>query len=280
MQHTVTTNDGVPIVCDVHESSAGNAESAPTVLLIHGWSGSRRYFDPIVPHLVSAGCKVVALDLRFHGDSGRPGFGYRVPRLAADVRDVLAHLNLSGVVGVGTSLGASVLWSYYELFVGERFSKMVFVDQAPLQNKVPGWEIGSTGCYDAETLAGLRAALKADMAQFAKENAEACLGGVHSLPSEVDALLAQETLRCDPSDLGQLMASHTQSDWRTVLPTINLPCVCCVGAKTKIFPVDGVKYVGENVPDCTTVVFEDSGHWLYLEEPVRFANLVADFAKK
>lgn len=38
---------------------------------------------------------------------------------------------------VGTSMGASIIWSYVELFGDARVSKAVFVDQAPLQVCVP-----------------------------------------------------------------------------------------------------------------------------------------------
>lgn len=37
------------------------------------------------------------------------------------------------VTVVGASMGAAVIWSYVELFGGDRLGKAVFVDQAPLQ---------------------------------------------------------------------------------------------------------------------------------------------------
>ena len=37
------------------------------------------------------------------------------------------------VTVVGTSMGASTIWSYIELFGEERIARAVFVDQAPLQ---------------------------------------------------------------------------------------------------------------------------------------------------
>lgn len=37
------------------------------------------------------------------------------------------------VTVVGTSMGASTIWSYIELFGEDRIARAVFVDQAPLQ---------------------------------------------------------------------------------------------------------------------------------------------------
>ena len=41
---------------------------------------------------------------------------------------------------VGTSMGASTIWSYIELFGNLRLAKAVFVDQAPLQVTVSTWQ--------------------------------------------------------------------------------------------------------------------------------------------
>jgi hypothetical protein len=61
-----------------------------------------------------------------------------------------------------------VIWSYCELFGIRRLSKLVFVDQAPLQNRAEDWSCGSKGCYDIASLAQLQSALRQDMAAFAQ----------------------------------------------------------------------------------------------------------------
>ena len=61
----------------------------------------------------------------------------------------------------------------------------------------------------------------------------------------IKALLKSETLKCDGRLLGLLMADHTQLDWRALLPKIKSPCLNFVGKKSKIFPWEGVAYVGE-----------------------------------
>jgi hypothetical protein len=84
-----------------------------------GWSGSRRAFDRAIPYLTPH-CRVLAPDLRHHGNSGRTPHGRHVARLAADLRDVLAALGVAGATLVGTSMGSAVIWSYFELFAGAR----------------------------------------------------------------------------------------------------------------------------------------------------------------
>jgi hypothetical protein len=59
---------------------------------------------------------VVRYDLRGHGDSDQPAWGHHVARYAADLRDLLEHLDLSNVTLVGASMGCAVIWSYIEIF--------------------------------------------------------------------------------------------------------------------------------------------------------------------
>jgi pimeloyl-ACP methyl ester carboxylesterase len=84
------------------------------------------FHDLCCLHTLCAGrpAQVVALDQRFHGDSDSPPHGFHVSRLAADLQELLQHLDLSDVTAVGTSLGCAVIWSYLELFGPGRISKV------------------------------------------------------------------------------------------------------------------------------------------------------------
>lgn len=42
--------------------------------------------------------------------------------------------------------------------------------------------------------------------------------------------------------------------------------------------MEGNAAVGELIPNCKNVAFEGNNHWLYLEDPVKFATCVAEFA--
>lgn len=180
-QH-VTTNDGVRLAYE----QAGT--SGPVIVLIHGWSGSRKYFQHNMTALAEQ-CQVYAYDQRFHGDSDSPSHGFHIARLAADLRDFLQGLDLTDVTVVGTSMGCAVIWSYVELFGLQRLKQAVFVDQAPLQNRAPDWELGSKGCYDAVTLANLQQQLMDDLGSIADGNAAGCLS--LPLPEPTMQLLKQ-----------------------------------------------------------------------------------------
>ena len=273
------TNDGCRLVYEVAHGRRSSLSDSP-VVLIHGWSGSRRYFDDSFAVLHSAHNHppaVIRYDLRGHGESDKPEWGYHVARYAADLRDLIFHLNLENVTLVGTSLGCAIIWSYFELFGGKKVKACVFVDQAPLQNLAEDWRLGSKGCYDAVSLTRLQALLKYDFMAFTKGNCKGCLS--NPVDPAYERLLMAETMKASPEGLSALMADHTALDWRPTLRRIDVPCLVLVGQKSQIFPPEGVKEVGRLIPGATTVVFQHEDHWLYIEDFMRFATLVADFAE-
>jgi len=269
----VTTNDGINLHYVVH----GCASSKAPVVLIHGWSGSLHYFSNTAYRIAAAtGGIVYSFDLRFHGKSDKPAWGFHVHRLAADLHNLLEELQLEKPVVVGTSLGCAIIWAYVELYGDDSLGKCVFVDQAPSQWTFPDWKCGSKGIYDPKSLANIQAALFAGMEAFAAGNAECCLS--HTLPAPLAAILAQETLLCEPEHLAKLMADHAPRDWRPVLRRISRPCLNLFGTDSGCFPIEGTRAVGELIPDCENVEFSGFNHWLYLESPERFSRLVAEFA--
>lgn len=70
-QHTaVTASDGCRLAYQRYGRPGG-----PVVVLIHGWSGSRHYWDLSAPVLASRhGCTVFTYDQRFHGESDKPAW--------------------------------------------------------------------------------------------------------------------------------------------------------------------------------------------------------------
>lgn len=265
----VTTNDGISL----HFERFGS--HGPVVLLMHGWSGSRHYWD-LNTRPIARSCQVITFDLRHHGDSDKPNFGFHVARLAADLRDVLVSLDLDNVTAVGASMGAAILWSYFELFGNDRISQAVFVDQAPLQNIAIDWKAGSTGCYDIASLTRMQCRLLTDFTGFSRDNAMFCAGP--GIEPDAMKVLESETLKANPAALAALMADHTALDWRPVLQRISVPCINIVGRMSAVFPWWGVEEVGRLVPNCKNYYFEEENHWMYLQQPAKFSALVAAFA--
>ncbi|WP_068154346.1 alpha/beta fold hydrolase [Rhodococcus phenolicus] len=92
-------------VAIAYRDSAPSAGTHPVpVVLVHGMGGDSRTWDRFARSLVAAGRRVVAVDLRGHGRSGRAR-SYLFGEFAADIAGLCDHLNLGTVDLVGHSLG-------------------------------------------------------------------------------------------------------------------------------------------------------------------------------
>jgi pimeloyl-ACP methyl ester carboxylesterase len=78
--------------------------AGPSLVLLHGLTGSWRAWQAMLPHL-TPNWHVYAFDLRGHGKSGRAANHYQVPDYAQDIVAVLHQLGEPAVL-MGHSLGA------------------------------------------------------------------------------------------------------------------------------------------------------------------------------
>jgi pimeloyl-ACP methyl ester carboxylesterase len=101
MEGTVRSADDIAI----HYRAAGRG--SPPLLFVHGWSCDGGIWDRQVEAFARRH-RVITLDLAGHGRSEAGRRRYTVPAFALDVRAVARHLDLSGLVLVGHSLGGYV----------------------------------------------------------------------------------------------------------------------------------------------------------------------------
>lgn len=92
---------GIHVPCLIQ----GDASARP-LLLLHAWGESRRSFDRLAPLL--EGFRILAPDLRGHGDADKPANGYSLEDQARDVAAILDALALESAAVLGSSSGGYV----------------------------------------------------------------------------------------------------------------------------------------------------------------------------
>lgn len=89
---------------------AGSGSAEKTFVCVHGITAQHRSFTDIATSLTEdPSVRVVGIDLRGRGDSGKPESGYGLTEHGRDVVRVMDHLNLDTAVLVGHSMGAFVV---------------------------------------------------------------------------------------------------------------------------------------------------------------------------
>ncbi len=101
------------------------------VVLIHGWPLSGRSWEYQVPALVEAGCRVITYDRRGFGKSSQPWDGYDYETFAADLHQLLEHLDLTNVTLVGFFNGRRRSSSLCRNLRNRQSEKAVFAGAVP-----------------------------------------------------------------------------------------------------------------------------------------------------
>lgn len=271
----IEIGDGITL----HAVEAG--EGKP-LIIIPSWSLTGAAYKHQLGAL-SDNRRIIALDMRGHGESSTPDNGYRVSRLAADLRAVIEALDVPEVDLMGHSIGSSIIWSYIDLFGPYRLGRMVFVDQAPSVTAKPDWseaEIKTYGCL----LPDLPALAEFYLQVLAAETAEATAPLIArlfspSLPYEDLLWHAQEIVKLPRRHAADLLYNHCSLDWRDVIKTIRLPSLV-VGGTESIFSAESQQWIAAQIPGAEAVIFqadEGGSHFMCYENPQKFNALVDAF---
>lgn len=121
----VRLSDGITL----HYAHQGPT-SGPAVVMLHGFTDSWFSFSRVLP-LMPPGLRVIAPDLRGHGDSERPPGGYRISDLAGDIIRLLDALQVPKAVLVGHSMGSFVARKVCAL-APNRVARLVLVGAGPV----------------------------------------------------------------------------------------------------------------------------------------------------
>ncbi len=264
---TVTTDDGARI-------SVRRAGSGPTVVLLHGLTGNRDDWAAVGRRLIHAGFEVVAIEHRGHGHStvGREGYG--VPRLAADVVQVLSALNLRSVTLAGHSMGAMTAMAAmveHPQVAGERIERLAVVC--------------TTGSLsDVRSQVGLRAlSLKLTdwFAVFDKRmRVGAGLTAMSRNPNlELIDHLIESTGRISHETRRQATAALADYDVSNALERIGVPTLIVAGSRDRLTPPRFSEQLAERIPGAELRVVDGGGHMLMLDRADELARLLVDFAR-
>ena len=88
----------------------GGDPSLPSVFFIHGWGASAYYYRKLLPAVMAAGHRVIAMDLRGHGGSEKPmdESRYTADAMAEHVEAVLDAVGCERTALVAHSLGGGI----------------------------------------------------------------------------------------------------------------------------------------------------------------------------
>ncbi len=253
----------------------GGPRDGSPIVLIHCFSCAIDYWDGMRPALEREH-RVVAIDLRGHGGSEKPGSGYAVPAQASLVAEALRELGVSDAEVVGHSLGGAVTVALAE-------SAPELVDRVAIVDMPPDDTYGDLGF-----LAGLAfqpvlgEALWTIKPDFSvRQGLEVAFAPGFEVPDAfVDDVNRLTYTAYDESP------SHTEDflqeeslDKR--LQATGKPLMVLMGAEEQVVddPQRALAQYKRSVPGAETHLIAGAGHSPNVEKPALSAALVLNFAK-
>ncbi|MEZ5668631.1 MAG: alpha/beta hydrolase [Alphaproteobacteria bacterium] len=235
-----------------------------------------------MPALAQA-ARVLAVDMRGHGESDKPDHGYKIARLATDLHDMLTALDLEDVVLLGHSMGSSIAWCYHELFGYGRVSGLVVVDQAPCAIAKPGWTAQQIRDYGVlfPTPEGAYQLYATLTSPTAEADTPAFLRRMFTAgfdPATFDFIVGQN-LKMPRQYAADLQFNHLHNDWRDAIGRIRVPTLV-VGGTVSIFTAESQRWIAAQIPGATADIYEEAdggGHFMFIENPQRFNASVVKF---
>lgn len=256
----VTTSDGVAI--HYYEAKpADGAAAGPALLFVPGWTMSARIWQPQIDHFAKSR-RVVAMDPRSQGLSGRPHDGHTPERRGADVADLIAALDLAPVVPVCWSLAVAECVAMAEASGTEALAGLVLVDGLAGGPWDPAFSprlVAWVGGLQRDRAAGTAAFVRS---MYLEPHGEEYLRQVTewSLQTPTDAMVA-------------LMVGGITNDNRGALDDLDLPVLMTVSRSPFVPRYEEMR---DRIPDVRFEIF-DAGHALFVDDPERFNATLGGF---
>jgi pimeloyl-ACP methyl ester carboxylesterase len=233
--------------------------AGPSVLLLHGWGGRIESFTPVYDDLVRS-YTVYAMDFPGFGGSSLPPVPWGSADYARLTLAVMDRLQIRMAHIIAHSFGGQVTMNLAAAHP-ERLGKLVLV--------------ASAGVRGPRTL---KAHVKRCISRLGKE--VATYGG--RVGKTLRDALYQRIQSQDYADAGPLrptLVKVVNEDLRTVLPRIKSPTLLVWGEHDRDVPPAAAQIIARLIPEAQLVIFENAGHFPYLDQFDRFRLLVGRFLR-
>jgi len=237
--------------------------SGKPVLLSHGWPLNGASWEKQTAALLAAGHRVIAYDRRGFGKSSQPATGYDADTFADDLHKLITKLDLRDFALVGFSMGSAEVAGYIGKYGTERIRKAVFIGALPpFLLKTPDNPGGVDPGVFADIKKGILADRLAFLSGFLKNfyNTDV-LGG--KLISE-QAVQNSWNVGVGASATGTLeCVTAWQTDYRKVLPKIDVPTLIIHGDADRILPIGATAIpLAKSIKGAQLVVIAGAPHGL------------------
>jgi pimeloyl-ACP methyl ester carboxylesterase len=266
----------LPDGCPLWYSDEGQG---PVLVMLQGLQFPCGYFwQRVVPALASAN-RVITIDLRGQGLSGKSLGGHSIDQNADDLEAALAQLGIEKASLLGVAYGGMVALSYLQRHGQSRLRSLILSEMTARLTNAEGWAHPTFGDFPAEAGAGFAAGVRADRT--------AALGGflmasfAHTPPAETLAEMTAQTWLTPTETVATLIEDMVRQDYRAMLSSISLPTLLVYGrAGNAVMPGEIGRWMQAQIKGSELVELAQAGHSPFWDDAPGFAHAVGDFTAR
>jgi len=243
--------------------------SGTPLVFIHGFPLNRQIWQPQMEAFKETH-RVIAPDLRGHGDSQPIPGPYSVSLFARDVEALLDHLGIERkIVLCGLSMGGYICFEYFRKYP-ERLAGLVLTAtwaEADTPEKRAGRDQSASNVLKngvAPLAEGMLPLLLSPQTEQSNP----------AIVAEVAGILNGTSVE---GTVGALQAMRDRPDSTPTLAEINLPVFVIHGADDRIIPFQEAEKMAAQIPQSKLVKIQNAGHLLNMEKPAEFNAAFKDF---
>lgn len=282
--------------------------SGKPVMILHAYGMDAREFLPFILPLTG---KYTFYLPHFRGFGAAKNINLTqfdfVRQYADDMHVVIEQVclmhNIESFPVAAISMGAQVMWAYFERYGTEKVSRYLNIDQSPAIHNQPDWQGGLFGTHQQEvfdifhevvdmtlpyadivSFTHLPFALKRRITDVERlfslwsVNRPRSKAIVQVLTHQNDHKLVfyehriwQHKMRCLQAYL------ELPYDFRSTIERVTIPVVNLIGGRSQLYDSGWQQKITQMLPNASEIILPRSGHAVPMDEPIRFYKVLKEF---
>jgi pimeloyl-ACP methyl ester carboxylesterase len=261
-------------------------EDGTTVVLAHGWTEMLDYWAYVTRDLTARGLRVVAYDLRGHGDSDPAADGdYTIDRFGEDLEAVLEACVPDGRRAglAGHSLGAMSIAAWAEHHdVARRVFAVALINTGvgdliaeSLLFPLPAFAQAVNRALAVHGFLGARAPLPRTSTPASHAAIRYIAFGPEATPAQI-AFYERMLVACPPEARANIGIAMSELELHHALERITVPTLVIGSENDRLTPPSHARKIADMLPDLDRlIILPETGHMSPLERPAEVSRAIA-----
>jgi pimeloyl-ACP methyl ester carboxylesterase len=277
----VRSADGTSLHAEVFGPDDG-----PTLVLAHGWTETLDFWTYVISDLTREGKRIVAYDLRGHGDSDPAvDSDYALERFGEDLEAVLEAAVPDGrrAVVAGHSLGAMSIAAWAEHHdVAQRASAAALINTGvgdlvaqSLLFPLPAFAQAINKTIAVHGFLGARAPLPRVSTPASHAAIRYIAFGPEASPAQI-AFYERMLIATPPDARAKIGIAMSELELHHALERLTIPTLVIAGEEDRLTPPTHARKIADMLPDLDRlIVLPDTGHMGPLERPATISRALS-----